>query len=174
MAKHRNSPNMAFWRMMQEGSGRFEVVTADPQVDVCEKHYVFDARTPANATPVAFHPREKCQAYEIPEEIATAVKAKQSADERAFTEFVNRGTATVAVKTGTDGGMRPTFLAKLQPKSIFDFQSKSDVKAPDGPLPPNVNPPHAPDPDMTAGVAEPASGSSLRKWFGFRSRAPAG
>jgi murein L,D-transpeptidase YafK len=168
MAKHRNSPNMAFWRMIKEGNDHFEATKTEPQVEVCEKHYVFDARTPANATPVVFRPRDKCPAYEVPEEIATAVKAKQSNDERQFTEYVNRGIATVAVKTGTDGGMHPAFLAKLQPKSIFDLQSvKSDVKAPDGPLPPNVNPPHAPDPDTTAGVAEPGTGSSLKKWFGF-------
>jgi murein L,D-transpeptidase YafK len=175
MAKHRNSPNMAFWRMIKEGNDHFEVTKAEPQVDVCEKHYVFDARSPANAsTPVAFRPREKCPAYEVPEEIATAVKAKQSNDEHAFTEYVNRGIATVAVKTGTDGGMHPTFLAKLQPKSIFDFQTgRTEVKAPDGPLPPNVNPPHAPDADTTAGVAAPAAGSSLRKWFGFGGSEPA-
>jgi murein L,D-transpeptidase YafK len=176
MAKHRNSPNMAFWRMIKEGSDHFETTRQEPQVDVCEKHYVFDAHPSANAS---FRPREKCPAYEVPEQIATPVKAKQAADERAFTEFVNRGTATVAVRTGTDGGMHPTFLAKLQPKSIFDFQSsKSDVKAPDGPLPPNVNPPHAPDPDNTGAVADASQPSEsglkkMGKWFGLGGSEPA-
>ena len=183
MAKHRNSPHMAFWRMIKEGSDHFEVSRAEPHVDVCEKRYVFDARAPANAsTPLAFHPREKCPVYEIPEEIATGVKAKQASEERAFAEHVSRGVATVAIKTGADGGMHPVFLAKLQSKSVFDFQS-SDVKAPSGPLPANINPPRTPEPEMTAAVAAPApnraaqpseSGGfrSIGKWFGLGGSEP--
>ena len=49
------------------------------------------------------------------------VKAKQANDDRLFAEHVNRGVATVAVKTGTDGGMHPVFLAKLQGKSPFEL-----------------------------------------------------
>ncbi len=174
MARHRNSPNMAFWRMIKEGNDHFEVTRAEPQIDVCEKRYVFDARTPANAsTPISFHPKDKCPVYEVPAEIASAVKEKHDKDERAFAEHVNRGVATVAVRTGADGGMHPTFLAKLQPKSVFDFQTgRTEVRAPDSPLPPNVNPPRAPDPDTTSGVADgsQSSESGLRKvgkWLGF-------
>jgi murein L,D-transpeptidase YafK len=174
LARHRNSPHMAFWRMIKEGSDHFELTRQEPQVDVCEKRYVFDARTPANAsTPVTFHPKDKCPVYEIPPEIASAVKEKHDKDERSFAEHVNRGVTTVAVKTGTDGGMHPAFLAKLQSKPLFDLQSlTSDVKAPPGPLPPNVNPPRAPDPDTTSTVAEDhqSSESGLRKvgkWFGL-------
>ena len=87
---------------------------AEPHVDVCEKRYVFDARAPGNAsTPLTFHPREKCPPYEIPEAIASAVKAKEASDERAFAEYVNRGVATAPVKTGTDGGMH-NFLRYLE------------------------------------------------------------
>jgi murein L,D-transpeptidase YafK len=181
MAKHRNSPNMAFWRMIKEGNDHFEVTRAEPHVDVCEKRYVFDAHAPGNAsTPLTFHPREKCPAYEIPEAIASAVKAKQASDERTFTEYVNKGVATVAVKTGTDGGMHPAFLAKLQSKSLFGFSSASqDVKAPPGPLPANVNPPHATEPAITTVAFAPGSPpptqpaestSTLRSignWFGI-------
>jgi len=180
MARHRNNPYMAFWRMIKEGNDHFEVTKAEPHVDVCDKRYVFDARAPANG----FHPREKCPAYEVPEQIATAVKAKEASDERAFTEHVNRGVATVAVKTGTDGGMHPVFLAKLQSKAAFDFQNASrDVKAPSGPLPANINPPRAPEPEVTA-FAAPASSrtaqptesnstlQTIGKWFGLGGSEP--
>jgi hypothetical protein len=187
MARHRNSPHMAFWRMIKEGNDHFEMSKAEPHVDVCEKRYVFDARAPANAsTPLAFHPREKCPAYEIPEAIATAVKAKQANDERAFAEHVNRGVTTVAVKTGTDGGMHPLFLAKLQSRSVYDFQNVSrDVKAPPGPLPANINPPRTPEPEITAAafapgstrVAQPTESTStlqtIGSWFGIGSSQPA-
>jgi murein L,D-transpeptidase YafK len=141
MAKHRNNPAFSFWKMIKEGSDHFEVTRAEPHVDVCDKRYVFDAHSSA-----PFHPREKCPPYEIPASIATAVKAKQAADEAAFAQYVNTGTATVAVKTGADGGMHPVFLSKLQGKPLFELQnvssSSSDVRAPSGPLPANVNPPH--------------------------------
>src|SRR5260370_27623581 len=45
MAKHRNSPHMAFWRMLKEGYDHFEVMRLEPKVDVCEKRYVFDAQS---------------------------------------------------------------------------------------------------------------------------------
>jgi murein L,D-transpeptidase YafK len=187
MARHRNSPHMAFWRMIKEGNDHFEVSRAEPHVDVCEKHYVFDARAPGNAsTPLTFHPREKCPAYEIPEAIASGVKAKQASDERALAEYVNKGVATVAVKTGADGGMHPLFLAKLQSKSVFDFQNVSrDVKAPPGPLPANVNPPHAPEPELTTAAYAPVSTRAVQpaeststlqtigSWFGIGGGQPA-
>src|SRR5262249_53848858 len=50
MAKHRNSPHMAFWRMIKRGYDHFEVTRQEPAVNVCEKHYVFDAESPTGAT----------------------------------------------------------------------------------------------------------------------------
>lgn len=43
MARHRNSPHMAFWRNLKEGHDHFEVTRQEPQVDVCERRYVFNA-----------------------------------------------------------------------------------------------------------------------------------
>ncbi len=158
MARHRNNPNMPFWRMIKEGSDHFEVTRAEPHVDVCEKRYVFDARAPGNGSPPAFNSREKCPAYEIPAAIASAVKAKEASDDQAFAEYVSRGTSTVAVRTGSDGGMHPVFLAKLQGRPVFELSSLNssnpDVKAPSGALPANVNPPRAAQPEM-----------SLMTWF---------
>jgi murein L,D-transpeptidase YafK len=154
MAKHRNNPSFAFWRMIKEGNDHFEATRAEPHVDVCEKHYVFDARTPPNATPITFHAREKCPVYEIPAEIAGPAKAKHDRDEREFAEYAKRGIATVAVRMGTDGGMHPAFLAKVR----YEQEGDRDFRAEAAPvanttLPPNVNPPHAPDPDTTSAVA---------------------
>jgi murein L,D-transpeptidase YafK len=46
MARHRNNPNMAFWRNLKEGYDHFEVTRQEPQVDVCERRYVFNAVAP--------------------------------------------------------------------------------------------------------------------------------
>ena len=43
MAKHRNSPHMAFWKMIKQGYDHFEVTRLEPKVDVCERQYVFNA-----------------------------------------------------------------------------------------------------------------------------------
>ena len=42
MAKHRNNPNFAFWKMLKEGYDNFEATKQEPKVAVCEKRYVFD------------------------------------------------------------------------------------------------------------------------------------
>jgi hypothetical protein len=73
---------------------------------------------------------------------------------------VSRGTTTVAVKTGTDGGMHPTFLAKLKAQDQFDnggriFSLASTASTP--PLPPNVNPPRMPGETDTTGASAPRS-----------------
>jgi murein L,D-transpeptidase YafK len=108
MAKHRNSPHMAFWKMLKQGNDHFEVTRQEPKVDVCEKRYVFDAQASGKFTPAG-----ACPAYKVPEEVASAVAEKQRQDDRQFAELANR-TPTVAVRTGTDGGMHPTFQAAFQ------------------------------------------------------------
>ena len=46
MARHRNNPNMPFWRMLKVGYDHFEISRQQPKVDVCEKRYVFNAYAP--------------------------------------------------------------------------------------------------------------------------------
>ena len=53
MARHRNSPHLAFWKVLKQGSDHFEVTRKEPKVAVCDKHYVFDARSSANSTQLA-------------------------------------------------------------------------------------------------------------------------
>src|SRR6201996_2286829 len=82
LARHRNNPNMPFWRMFKEGSDHFEVTHLEPKVDVCDKHYVFDAQPPANSTkPLTFSPTGRCPAYEVPQEIAGPALEKQRNDD---------------------------------------------------------------------------------------------
>jgi murein L,D-transpeptidase YafK len=159
LAKHRNNPNMAFWRMIKEGNDHFLVTRAEPKVDVCEKRYVFDA----DAAPgTSFHPREKCPAYQVNAALAALVKDKNDKDDRELEALANKGIATVAVRTGTDGGMHPTFLAKLRPQeAMFDNDGRFRAVVPSSiPLPANVNPPHAPSPEAettsSIAAAEPA------------------
>ncbi len=97
MARHRDSPHMAFWKMIKEGYDHFEVTRLEPKVDVCEKRYIFDAESPDR-----FSPAERCPAYKVPEDIAVAVREKQRRDEIESVELINRGIPTVPVATARD------------------------------------------------------------------------
>ena len=94
MAKHRNNPNMPFWKMIKEGYDHFEVTRQEPKVDFCEKKYVFDAAKPPDAKrdPV-FEASAKCPAYVIPDEIASAVREKQQAGRRRVRQAGRQGHA---------------------------------------------------------------------------------
>ena len=46
MAKHRDNPNFAFWKMLKEGYDNFNATHREPKVAVCDRRYVFDAAAP--------------------------------------------------------------------------------------------------------------------------------
>lgn len=149
MVRHRNNPNLAFWKMLKEGSDTFELTKAPPKVDYCGKKYVF------NATPT--DPAQKLQAslpcpdYTQPEGLAEALAARQ---QEVATKIASAGSGapSAPVKTGKDGGMHKVFLAKLQ---------NPELKAP-GSLPPVVKPPgseygvatNEPAPEDTVALAQ--------------------
>ena len=140
MARHRNSPNMAFWKMIKEGYDHFEVTRLQPKVDICEKRYVFDAESSGK-----FSAADRCPAYKVPEEIASAVREKQRRDDTQTAELINRGTPAAPVKTGVDGGMNATFLTALKSHGGPGAVIHTAV----GTIPPHVNPPQ--QPESTAG-----------------------
>lgn len=152
MARHRNNPNMPFWRMLKVGYDDFEVTREEPKVDFCGKHYVFDAAPAPNAKhdPV-FHASEKCPPYVIPEAIADAVHAKEQQDKAAYAKLVAEGTPVAKLDTGIDGGMNEIFAAHVPGASTGlsdggngQSLSLAALKPAPGTIPPWVNPPHAP------------------------------
>jgi murein L,D-transpeptidase YafK len=148
LAKHRTNPNFAFWKMLKRGNDHFEVTRLEPKVDVCEKRYVFNAQGPDNSSaPLSFRPTARCPAYVVPEDVLTAVNEKQRHDEYQTAELIARGTRTSPIRTGTDGGMHPVFLAALQRQdpstSLSPVRTVAALNAP-GALPRNVVPPRAP------------------------------
>src|SRR6266851_4868542 len=104
MAKHRNNPNMAFWKMIKEGYDHFEITHQEPKVDFCEKKYVFDAVKPPGATrDLVFDAAAKCPAYVIPDEIADATRQKQEEDQAETAKMIAKGTPVAKLNTGIDG-----------------------------------------------------------------------
>jgi murein L,D-transpeptidase YafK len=157
LARHRNNPNMPFWKMLKEGNDHFEVTHLEPKVDVCEKHYVFDAQPPANSTkPLTFSPTGRCPAFEVPQEIAGPAIEKQRNDDYQLAQLTKENVATAPVVMGTDGGMNRVFVAKLDTTEPF-YGSDGHLHAP--PVHPGM-----PSPTISATRdADPAStGSSGR------------
>jgi murein L,D-transpeptidase YafK len=161
MAKHRNNPNMAFWKMIKEGYDHFEVTRQEPKVDFCEKKYVFDAAKPPGATrDLAFDAAAKCPAYVIPDEIASAVRQKQDDDQAETAKLIAKGTPVAKLNTGIDGGMNQVFAARVPNGNTGlseggDGQSlalSSFSRAP-GTIPSTVNPPRVPGSDDAAVAA---------------------
>jgi murein L,D-transpeptidase YafK len=150
MAKHRNNPNMPFWKMIKEGNDHFEVTRQEPKVDFCEKKYVFDATKAPNAPrdPV-FEASAKCPAYVISDEVAEAVRRKQSTDVAETARLIAKGTPVARANTGIDGGMHRVFAARV-PEGSTGLSEAGDgstlslmARAP-GTVPSHVNPPKAP------------------------------
>ena len=145
MAKHRNSPHMAFWKMLKQGNDHFEVSRREPKVAVCDKRYVFDAETNGK-----FSPAGACPPYQVSQELAAAVAEKQKRDERQMAEYISKGTPTVAVVTRTDGGMHPTFQAAFQkPYSDASGVIRTPGVSTPGTIPAHAVPPRAPDAGAT-------------------------
>jgi len=160
MAKHRNNPNMPFWKMIKEGNDHFEVTKQEPKVDFCEKKYVFDAVKAPNATrdPV-FDASAKCPAYVIPDEVADAVREKQATDLAETARLIAKGTPVARTNTGIDGGMHRVFAARV-PDGNTGLSEPGDgslslmARAP-GTIPSHVNPPRAPSDNLLMGTPEP-------------------
>ena len=143
MARHRNSPHMAFWKMLKRGYDHFAVTRLEPKIDVCERHYVFDAETSAK-----FSPSDRCPAYRVPQDIAAAVRDKERRDNLQIAELTNRGVPTAPIRTGTDGGMNETYLAAVKqyggPGTV--------IRTAAGTIPAHVNPPGKPAQEQTGSI----------------------
>jgi murein L,D-transpeptidase YafK len=114
MAKHRDNPNFAFWKMIKEGYDHFEATHQEPKVAVCEKRYVFNAVASENASkPLAFNARGACPVFQLDPTIANAVIDHRRQEQYQMANYIARNVAVVPSRSGIDGGMNPVFEAKL-------------------------------------------------------------
>src|SRR5437016_3452555 len=115
IARHRNSPHVAFWKMLKQGYDHFEVTRREPKVEVCEKRYVFDAEASAK-----FSPADRCPAYKVPEEIASAAPASSGGVGGFFSKFFgskseDQGTAATASQTSETSPSKSKRAAAAKP-----------------------------------------------------------
>jgi len=157
-ARHRNNPNVAFWKMLKQGNDHFEVTHLEPKVNVCEKRYVFDAQNPSDPSkPLSFNASAKCPAFEVPDEIANAVKEKTRADEVQIAAL-SGSTPLAPIRTNADGGMNKVFVAAVKNNQIGVAPQEFVLggKSVPGTIPAHVRPPRIPelaDAPVVAGAA---------------------
>jgi murein L,D-transpeptidase YafK len=118
LARHRTSPHLAYWQMLKIGNDHFEVSHLEPKVDVCNRHYVFDAQQPARSKPVVFDPAAKCPAFVVNAKIAKPALEKQRADDAEYAQLVNDNVSVAPIYSGLDGGMNEVFHARFPGKII--------------------------------------------------------
>jgi murein L,D-transpeptidase YafK len=113
LARHRTSPNLAFWKMLKIGNDHFEATHLEPQVDVCNRRYVFDAQAPANSPdPLVFNPAGQCPAFLVNRKIARQALEKQRTDELEYAQLLKDNVPAAPIYSGLDGGMNKVFLAE--------------------------------------------------------------
>jgi hypothetical protein len=166
LARHRNNPNMAFWKMIKVGSDHFEVSHLEPKVDVCEKHYVFDAVAPGGSNKALnFSPRGPCPAYAVDPQIAEQALAKQQNDEYQLAQLTKDNVATAPLDPGTDGGMNRVFMSKLE-NPTYSYDNEGHLHVPPlqpGRLPPQIS--ASASPTVSANGAANSGGSSVGGFF---------
>jgi murein L,D-transpeptidase YafK len=114
LARHRNNPNLAFWKMLKIGNDHFEATHLEPKVAVCNRLYVFDAqRLPNSTKPLVFNPTGQCPAFVVDPKIAQRVLEKQRADELQYARLLEDNAPAAPIYSELDGGMNEVFLARF-------------------------------------------------------------
>lgn len=68
MARHRDNPNIEFWKMLKAGYDQFEVTKRPPAVNVCERKYVFNQQAAGQ-----FNAAGQCPAMTTPPALQMAM-----------------------------------------------------------------------------------------------------
>jgi murein L,D-transpeptidase YafK len=128
MARHRNNPHLAFWRMLKEGSDHFEVTKLEPKIDVCSRRYVFNAVPNDPMKP--FDPDQACPAFALQPEIAALLQNRRNADNNDISALVNRTLPAAPTRTGNDGYTNPTYNTRAQQFAAPDGDAEVPANAP--------------------------------------------
>jgi murein L,D-transpeptidase YafK len=127
LARHRNSPHLAFWKMLKIGNDHFEATHLEPKVDVCNRRYVFDARRPPNSKPLVFNATGKCPAFVVDPKIARPALEKQRADEIEYAQLLEDKTPAAPLYSELDGGMNEVFLARFSDRVTLSSKIGLDL-----------------------------------------------
>lgn len=80
MARHRQSEHLQFWKMLKVGYDNFEVTKRPPEVNVCEKKYVFNQQTEGGS----FNAAAQCPPMSTPPALASALSSYEKTYDLAY------------------------------------------------------------------------------------------
>ncbi|SIQ65808.1 Murein L,D-transpeptidase YafK [Rhizobium sp. RU35A] len=87
MARHRNSENLEFWKMLKVGYDHFEVTKRPPEVNVCEKKYVFNQQVQGSG---GFSPTAACPPMSTPPALTAALSTYEKEYQLAYTKAMDK------------------------------------------------------------------------------------
>lgn len=90
MARHRDNPNIEFWKMLKAGYDHFEVTKRPPEVKVCERRYVFNQQADKTFVPTA-----ACPAMTTPAALEMALASYNKSYETAYAAAMKKYEGTV-------------------------------------------------------------------------------
>ena len=100
--------------MLKIGNDHFEATRLEPNVDVCNRLYVFDAQPPPNSpNPLVFNPTGRCPAIVVNPKIAQLALEKQHADEIEYAQLLKDEVPAAPIYSRLDGGMNEVFLVRF-------------------------------------------------------------
>lgn len=87
MARHKHSEHYDFWQMMKVGYDHFEITKRPPEVNICERKYVFNQVTDSGA---GFNAGASCPPMSTPPALASAMKSYEVAYARDFDKALKK------------------------------------------------------------------------------------
>ncbi|MBT9370776.1 murein L,D-transpeptidase family protein [Rhizobium sp. CSW-27] len=87
MARHRNSENLEFWKMLKVGYDNFEVTKRPPEVNVCEKKYVFNQQIQGSGS---FSPAAACPPMSTPPALTASLASYEKEYQLAYTKAMDK------------------------------------------------------------------------------------
>ncbi|WP_428982944.1 L,D-transpeptidase family protein [Pseudohoeflea coraliihabitans] len=163
MARHRNSEHFEFWKMLKIGYDQFELTKRPPQVEVCEKRYVFNQQ-PEDAD-ASFVATAACPAMRTPDSLAIAYQAYQHKWNDAFSKAVTRESRDEA-REAAEEARRDERDARMEARQ----EIRSETAANGTPLPignlfstlgPSDSPAAAPAPSSVAAAASSSAATAV-------------
>ena len=90
MARHRDNPNIEFWKMLKVGYDHFEVTKRPPEVKVCDRKYVFNQQSDK-----ALSPAGACPALSSPPALEVALASHNKTYDAAYAKAMKKYEGTV-------------------------------------------------------------------------------
>ncbi len=128
MASHRDNPNMDFWRMLKVGYDYFEITRQPPEVNVCDRKYVFNQQVLDGSPFVA---TAACPSMKTPENLQVAYASYEKQFDKAYESAVEKQQAEAARKAEVARLKQQAIEARAEDKAAAEQRKEASRAAAD-------------------------------------------